>query len=196
MFLFGFDVKGNDIMILKTCEIDKVDRLITPDENFEVSLDSPALDIFTDFKKTAPMVIEQSLDVVSAEDLMKKTHVRLKLVLDRGEFVGTIAYEDLIGEKVISRANHMRRSDILVSEIMVPRSCLKAIEFNDVKKAKIRDIVETLKNEGKQHFLVVEGAVHYIRGIFSSSDIARRLHVPINIDKVSTFVDIYKALNH
>lgn len=183
-------------MIIKTCDITDVKHVITPDENYEITLDSSALDIFTDFKKTPPLVIEQSLDVVTAEDLMKKTHVKLKLVLDKGEFVGALAYEDLIGEKVMSRTNHVHRTDIFVSEVMTPKTCLKAIEFNDVKRAKIRDIVETLKNEGKQHFLVIDGAEHHIRGIFSASDIARRLHVPINIDRVSTFVDIYKALKH
>jgi CBS domain containing-hemolysin-like protein len=181
-------------MNLKTWEINTVNHLITPEENYDLTLDSPALDIFTDFKKTEPLVIEQTLDLVSAEDLMKKTHVKLKLVLDHGNFVGTLAYGDLIGEKAMSRANHVRRSEILVSEVMTPRSCLRAIEFADVKRAKIRDIVETLQNEGKQHFLVVDGDEHYIRGIFSASDIARRLHVPISIDRVSTFIDIYKAL--
>ena len=183
-------------MILKTYEINKVDYLITPDENFELTLNSSALDIFTDFKKTAPLVIDQSIDIVTAEDLMKKTHVKLKLVLNDGDFVGTLAYEDLINESTIAQATHMRRADIHVGEVMMPRSHLKAIEFNDVKQAKIRDIVETLKNEGRQHFLVIENAVHHIRGIFSASDIARRLHIPIRIDKTSTFIDIYKALNY
>lgn len=181
-------------MILKTCEITKTDHLITPDEIFEVTLDSPAFDIFTDFKKTEPLVIESSLDVVAAEDLMKKTHVKLKLVLEHGKFVGTIAYGDLVGEKMMSLVHHIPRNEILVSEVMTPRSHLKAIEFNDVKRAKVSDIVETLKNEGTQHFLVIDREANHIRGIFSASDIARRLHIPINISKVSTFIDIYKAL--
>ncbi|WP_040916201.1 CBS domain-containing protein [Legionella tunisiensis] len=184
-------------MILKTCDVNKIDHLITPDEIFEITLDSPALDIFTDFKKTEPLVIEQSLDVVTAEDLMKKTHVKLKLVLEDGEFVGTLAYSDLIGEKVMSRVHHhTQRREIYVNEIMTPRNQLKAIDFNDVQRAKVKDIVETLKNEGSQHFLVIDNTLHHIRGIFSASDIARRLHIPINISSVSTFMDIYKALDH
>ncbi|KTC78133.1 CBS domain-containing protein [Legionella brunensis] len=184
-------------MILKTYDISKVDYLITPEEAFQITLDSPALDIFTDFQKTAPLVIEDSLDVATAEDLMKKTHVKLKLVLREDEFVGTLAYADLIGEKIMALSHHTPRDQILVSEVMTPRSQLKAIAFNDLKRAKIRDVVETLKNEGKQHFLVRdEEATHYIRGILSASDIARRLRVPIDINRVSTFMDIYKALNH
>ncbi|MBA2652054.1 MAG: CBS domain-containing protein [Tatlockia sp.] len=183
-------------MILKTCEITEVNHLISPDENCEITLDSRALDIFTDFKKTEPLTIEQSIDIVTAEDLMKKTHVKLKLVLDHGNFAGMLAYEDLISEKAIALANHMPRSEILVNEIMTPRSSLEAIEYKDVKRAKIKDIVETLKNEGRQHFLVIDGEERYIRGIFSAADIARRLRVPININRVSTFVDIYKALDH
>lgn len=182
-------------MILKTYDVNNIDHLITPLESFEITLDSPALDIFTDFQKTDPLVIEDSLDVVTAEDLMKKTHVRLKLVLNGEEFVGTLAYGDLIGEKMMALSHHTPRNQILVSDVMTPRSQLKAIAFNDLKRAKIRDVLETLKNEGKQHFLVVEEE-RYIRGILSASDIARRLHVPIDITRVSTFIDIYKALNH
>ncbi|WP_035918339.1 CBS domain-containing protein [Legionella fairfieldensis] len=183
-------------MILKTYELDHITHLITPNEDFEITLDSPALDIFTDFKKTEPRIIDQNIDLVTAENLMKKTHVKLKLVLNQqGEFVGTLAYEDLIGEKAMSRVNHIPRSDIFVNEVMTPKSCLKAIDFREVKKARISDIVETLKNQGRQHFLVVDGEPHHIRGIFSASDIARRLHVPISINKISTFMDIYNALN-
>ncbi|MBA3537867.1 MAG: CBS domain-containing protein [Tatlockia sp.] len=184
-------------MILKTFEIKGINHLTTPDENTDLSLDSPAIDIFTDFKKIEPLVIDQSIDIVTAEDLMKKTQVKLKLVLNaQGNFVGALAYEDLIGEKVLARANHVRRTEILVSEVMTPRSSLKAIEFYDLNRAKIKDIVETLKNEGRQHFLVIDGEEHFIRGIISTSDIARRLHVPIRIDRISTFVDIYKALKY
>lgn len=183
-------------MILKTCEISEKAQLINPDDIFEVNLDSPALDIFTDFKKTQPLVIEEEVDVVTAEDLMKKTHVKLKLVLSNGAFVGALALSDLIGPKVMSRIHHVPRRDILVSDVMTPRHQLRAIEFQALENAKIRDIVETLQNEGKQHCLVVDSSAHRIRGIFSASDIARRLHVPIDIYKVSTFIDIYQALNH
>lgn len=183
-------------MILKTFEIKGIHKLISPDENYELSLESPALDILTDFKKIEPLVIDQSSNLLEAEDLMKKTHVKLKLVLDKGAFVGAISFGDLIGEKAMALANHTPRSEILVSEVMTPRSCLKAIEYKDLRYAKIKDILETLRNEGRQHFLVIDGEEHYIRGIFSASDIARRLHVPIRIDRVSSFVDIYKALKN
>ncbi|MBA2655766.1 MAG: CBS domain-containing protein [Tatlockia sp.] len=183
-------------MILKTYDLTGIKQLVCPEDNANLTLESPALDIFTDFKQTEPLVVEHTLDIVTAEDLMKKTHVKLKLVLDQGNFVGMLAYEDLIGEKALAHANHLRRSEILVSQIMTPRSSLEAIDYIDVKRAKIKDIVETLKNEGRQHFLVIDGKERYIRGIFSAADIARRLHVPININRVSTFMDIYRALDH
>lgn len=181
-------------MILKTCEVSNCDHLISPDENSGMTLDSPALAIFTDFNKTAPLCIDQSLDLISAQDLMIKTHVKLKLVMNGSEFIGALSFEDLISEKAMALTNHRPRSEIMVNEIMTPKSCLKAIEYNDVKNATIRDVVETLKNEGRRHFLVIDSTAHHIRGIFSASDIARRLHILINIDRVSTFVDIYKAL--
>ncbi|WED43402.1 CBS domain-containing protein [Legionella cardiaca] len=183
-------------MILKTYDINKIDHLTTPEEALPITLDSPALDIFTDFQKIEPLVIDESLSVVAAEDLMKKTHVRLKLVMKNDEFVGAVAYADLVGEKMMALSHHTPRHQILVSDVMTPRTGLKAIAFHDLQRCRIRDVVETLKNEGKQHFLVIEEDIHHIRGILSASDIARRLHVPIDINRVSTFIDIYKALNH
>ena len=181
-------------MILKTREVSSCDHLITPDENFEITLDSPALDIFTDFNKITPLYIEQSMNLVAAQDLMRKTHVKLQLVLENGEFMGALSYEDLISEKAMAYTNHRPRAEIMVSEIMTPKKCLKAIEYEDVKQAKISDIIETLKNEKRRHFLVIDSIKHHIRGMFSASDIARRLHILINIDRVSTFIDIYNAL--
>lgn len=181
-------------MILKTYDIKKIDHLITPQDTAAITLNSPALDIFTDFQKTEPLVIESSIDVVAAEELMKKTHVKLKLVIDGQAFLGTLDYADLVGEKMMKLSHHTPRSQILVSEVMTPRGQLKGIAFDDLKRARIHDVVETLKNEGKQHFLVINEMD--IRGILSASDIARRLHVPIDISRASSFIDIYKALNN
>ncbi|KTD23880.1 CBS domain [Legionella lansingensis] len=182
-------------MILTTYEVDEIDYIATPEACREITLDSQALDIFTDFQKTEPLVIDESLDVVTAEDLMKKTHVRLKLVMSDGHFVGTLAYADLVGEKMMALSHHTPRSQILVSDIMTPKDRLKAIRFDDLKRAKVKDVVEALRNEGSQHFLVVDEQGKRIRGIISASDIARRLHVPLDITKVSTFMDIYKVLD-
>ncbi|KTD17379.1 CBS domain-containing protein [Legionella jordanis] len=183
-------------MILKTYELKEVYYCASPDENFEITLDSPALQIFTDFKKHEPLGIEESTNVVEAEDMMKKTHVKLNLVFNENEFVGTLAYSDLIGEKMMSLSHHTPRNQITVGDVMTRKNQLKAIRFSDLKRARVRDVVETLKNEGKQHFLVLDDTSGSIRGVISSSDIARRLHVPLDINKVSTFMDIYKALNY
>ncbi|HCK92970.1 MAG TPA: histidine kinase, partial [Gammaproteobacteria bacterium] len=58
------------------------------------------------------------------------------------------------------------------------------------------DVINALKDSGQHHCLVLERETHKIRGIFSSNELSRRLHVPIDIAKPSTFFSLFKALSH
>ena len=79
---------------------------------------------------------------------------------------------------------------------MTPRSDIKALDYKVMMNSTIADVIETLKKDGAQHCLVFETQEHQIRGIISTSDIARRLHMPLDIEtKTTTFVDVFKAIN-
>lgn len=58
----------------------------------------------------------------------------------------------------------------------------------------VRDLVETLKDNEHQHYLVVDRNNHRIRGVISASDLARKLRLDIRIHKGSSFIAIYQAL--
>ena len=60
----------------------------------------------------------------------------------------------------------------------------------------MRDVVETLKNNGLNHCLVIDLNNNKIRGLISSSDIARKLHLAINIDTKTSFIKIFEAIHH
>lgn len=166
--------------------------LITPETAADISLDSPAVTLFTDFCAQRPLVIESGISVIEAESFMKRAHVKLKLVVDgNNQFLGTLSFADLQGE----RAQRLMglgtpRPEISVKEVMTPADTLRAINYADLSNATVGDIMETLKQEQCQHFLVVEPEDHKIRGIFSASDLARRLHIPIDIARAPTFFDV------
>jgi hypothetical protein len=85
---------------------------------------------------------------------------------------------------------------------MTPASQLEAVELRDVKRARVGDIVETLKRSDRQHALVIDGssaepasAVWTVLGIFSLTQIARQLGLPSHIGRVArTFAEIEAAI--
>ncbi len=181
---------------LRTRSVDSVDELAMPDGSVDVTVDSPALTVFTDFRKHQPVVIDSETSIPDAEVYMAKAHVRLNLVVDKSmHFLGTLGFRDLYGEESQKRMAHgTSRTDISVRDVMVPREKLQAIEYDNLTRASVADVIETLKQEHSQHFLIVDSEAHEIRGIVSAGDLARRLHIPIDISKAPSFEEICHAL--
>lgn len=181
---------------LNLMALDTVDHLVHPEEFDEVTLNSSALSIFTDFKKHQPVVIESDTPAIQAEFLMRKAHVRLKLVIDKNnELVGTISLNELDEQNFIRhQRKEVGRGDILVSDLMLPRAAIKALNYRELETSTIKDVIQTLQQNHQQHCLVLDPDHHHIRGIISASDIARRLHMPLVIEHTPTFVDIFKAV--
>ena len=176
--------------------LDDTDHLVHPEEFSEVTLWSSALSIFTDFKNHQPSVIEGDTPAIQAEFLMRKAHVRLKLVVDKSDaLVGTISFNELDEQNFIKHlAKGVGREEILVTDLMIPRAHIKAISYPELKTVSISDVIHHLKQNHQQHCLVIDPDVHHIRGIISASDIARRLHMPLVIESRPTFVDIFQAV--
>ncbi len=173
------------------------EHLVQPEEFHEIDMNSPALTIFTDFKQHQPQMIDADTTVIQAAYLMKKAHVRLLLVVDKDEeLVGTISLQELEPQHLqVLQEHHSSRLDMTVADVMIPRSRLDAIQYQELLSANIEDIVNTLQTNGKLHCLVVDQQTHQIRGIVAASDIARRLHVPVKIEKPTTFIDLFKVMN-
>jgi CBS domain containing-hemolysin-like protein len=172
-------------------------HLVHPEEFNEITLHSPALTIFTDFKKHMPLEIEADTPAIQVQYLMRKTHVHMQLVVDdNDELIGLINSSDLDDQKLLILQNKgIDRGQILVKDLMLPRAEIKVLDFKQLISATIADIVGALKQKGAQHCLVVDSEHKQIRGLISASDIARRLHIPLKIELPTTFVDIFVAVN-
>jgi len=168
-----------------------------------VSLDSPATAVFTDFDRVAAVTIGPSVPIEMANQCMIAAAIRLLLVVDEHqEIVGLITATDILGEKPYK---HMQRSgetfsEILVSDLMSPQEELDVLQLEDVTRARVGDIVATLKYFGRQHALVVEAAgeraAQRLRGIFSATQIGRQLGMKVAPGEVATtFAQLETALN-
>lgn len=125
------------------------------------SPNSSALGIVTDFKLKRPLMLESDVTVDEALLVMRKTHVRSVIVIDKNEqFLGLLTLADLESRKVLSLANSMRvsRSDLAIRELMTPKDKLSGISYMALADARIGDVLKTLQHRGVPHMLLTHMA--------------------------------------
>lgn len=178
-------------------KLTNISELASPDVPQNVTLDSPALSIFTDFNKVEPLAIDTSVPAQEVLDLMKSAHVRFKFVVDKSNALkGVISSEELSEEAIVKKLpDGFKRREITVADIMTPKDFLSALDFYEIQKASIGDVIEALKESGQQHCLVVDYSINRVRGIFSASDVSRKLRVPINIQDKPSFYKVFSAIH-
>ncbi|WP_445947119.1 CBS domain-containing protein [Shewanella sp.] len=196
LFVNCFAVLELVIKKLALYAVEKIDQLAWPENYSDFSIKSPALTIFTDFTQVEPVVIEQSTSAVDVEYLMKKAHVRLKLVIDEAEqFIGLVTSDLLNHQEIMKKVSQgFVREQLSVIDFMVEKSALKAIDYGDLCHARIGDVVDTLHDAGEQHCLVVDHENHSIRGVLSANDIAKRLKLAVDVSTSTSFSVIFKAI--
>jgi CBS domain-containing protein len=163
-----------------------------------VRADSPAMCVMTDFKQVSVATIGPEATLAQANQTMISRGVRLLLVVNRDdEVLGLITARDTSGEKPIQLVQERggKFTDLHVADLMCPRAQIDLIDALDVLRAKVSDVVVTLKSLHRQHALVgerdpVSGKTR-IRGVFSATQIGRQLGAAIQtFDVGSTFSEI------
>lgn len=189
----------NEFNTLKTVglgQVEEIQRPLTDDR--EVSLNSSAREVFTDFTLEPPFMLEESTPVNQAIEMMQREHVRRKLVIDSKERLrGVVSLADLMSSKVIRaiEATGLKRDDLTIASVMVHKDSLQGIELKEFEHARIGDLLRTMKQFGEEHLLVVDGTHQRLCGIVSTTDIARKLHQAVTIDeRATTFSEIYSSI--
>ena len=175
--------------------------LVRPAAN-PVTLDSPATDVMTDLSQVAAVTIEGSASLAAANDYMIARGVRsLFVATPEGSVSGLITATDLLGERPVrvSHAHGVGRNELRVVDVMTPIDAVAAMQFEVVRAAKVGHIVASLMHAGRQHGLVAEvrsASEVSIRGMFSATQIARQLGVPLHIPELArTFSEVEQALS-
>jgi CBS domain-containing protein len=164
----------------------------------KVGMESPALEVMTDLKRTTPATIRPQAPLAGANQFMITRGVRLLLVADeREEVLGVISATDILGERPMRVATErgMRRDELTVADIMIPAEQVEVVALRDVAAARVGHVLETLRRAGRQHALVVDEE-RMVRGIFSLSQIARQLGLPVPAggEVARTFSEIEAAI--
>lgn len=166
-----------------------------------IKVTASALEVMTDLRYVPAAIIQENVDLDTATQKMIARGVRALLVVnDEDDVVGIITARDLMGNRLNEIMDTGKCiADIRVREIMTGHDQIEVLPLNDVLHAHVGDIVETLKHSGRQHALVVEDdpltEKPTIRGIFSASQIARQLGIPLQAQELAqTFEQIDLAI--
>lgn len=174
-----------------------------------MTLADPALNVMTDFTKTAAFSIGQDGQIDHALLYMKAVGVRLLFVLDSNcRPVGLITSFDIQGEKPMLYLQSIdcthktcTRSDVLVRNVMIPVSHWEVIDYKDAEKVRVSDIVAAFRATGMRHLVVTEDAENapesVIRGIFSASRVEQATSLQLEIvSTAKSFAEIEHAMAH
>lgn len=178
--------------------LNDVDHLVQPEEFDDLTPDSPATQMLTDFRHYKPHMIDTHMEASEALEMMLAEDVSMKIVVDIDkEFVGILDRHHLSSENMLLRqlTLGLKYSELLVKDLMHPRSSMLAVDIEQLAQAKVRDLVSALKNSHQEYLLVVDKDAHHIRGIVSAGEISRRLRQPIAIEKELSFADIFTAVH-
>lgn len=181
---------------LKLHPIGDIQQVASPELPFRMDLTAPATSVFTDFSVYHPFDLSIDTGAREAIHLMQVAHVRLKFVVaDDQQFLGVVSTSDLNEQEIIKRvAAGQQERDLTVADFMRPKVQLQAISYADLSQANIGEVLLVLQENACQHCLVVDHGKGHIRGIVSSSDIARRLRLPPETMTAPDFIDVFKVM--
>lgn len=159
--------------------------------------------VLTDFRHYRPFSISPVATVDQINHKMIACGVRLLFVTEAvGLLQGLVTYNDILGEKPVRyiQEHGGTREEILAQDIMTPLGQLEALQRDDIIKACVGDIVDTVKQMGRQHMLVIdthEDGTQIITGMISSTHIEILLGIKIQLSpRANTFADLERALTN
>lgn len=178
-------------------QTESVDKLAWPVVTHAITLKSSAMTIFTDFKQHVPHVVDVDTPAIELERLMKKSHIKMQLVLNaKGQFVGIVSLNDLTEQAIMQKTTQLglAREELRAGDFLRSKTSLQSFDYDELTRSCVGDVVETLKDNGQQHCLVLDRDAHEVRGVISVSDVARTLKLPLDIQAQPSFSSLSKVI--
>lgn len=166
-----------------------------------VSMETPALEVMTDLTRVKPATVNPSTSLRQAEQMMIYQGVRMLFVLrEMPAIEGLVTATDLHGDVQMRLVEQRgaRYDELTVADVMTRLTNLDAIDFEDLKRASVGNVVATLRRLGRHHLLVTEQAANVcrVRGVISRSQVERQLGTSIHVTEVArTFPDLVQMLS-
>ncbi|MDF2530337.1 MAG: hypothetical protein K0Q57_1217 [Gammaproteobacteria bacterium] len=166
-----------------------------------VHLDSPAIDVMTDFKSRPPQTVRPNVPIQVALEEMKLTKVRSLLVVDEEDhIIGLLSARDIQGVKtaLVARDNDVNITELTSVMMMIPFDKIPTLSMKVLSNARVGHIRRLIHDLGVNYLIVVEdieGGNEIVRGMFSISRISRQLGENLSGDlSAHTIADINKTL--
>lgn len=151
--------------------------------------DDPAMQVMVDFKYAKAETIGPDETIDTAIIAMKNCSYHVLMVIDKEDKVlGLISSEDLLGEKPLKAIQDHRiaRADILVRMVMTPQHEVMAIDLENLRHAKVGQVVATLHARKQHYALAVKidetTKKQIVRGLFSLAVLSKQLGVDVVSD--------------
>lgn len=175
----------------------KVDHIVWPNEA-AVDVNLPAVRVLTDFMLHPPAVADADASAIEVAASMSREHARFKLVIDHTDtFLGVVT-QDQVSDQAIMRkiAEGLGRHDVRVRDCMTPKRQLRTLTYQELEGARLSDVIHALQTEGQPLCLVVDNDGSRVRGVIAASDLSRRINMPLDLQRKTTFMEIYNAVQH
>ena len=146
----------------------------------------------TDLRLTTPATTTEQATLTEANQQMINHGVRMLLVLDQTkQLSGIITSNDLLGQKPLKHTQQYRCTtcDIKVKDLMIPLGAIEILDYSDIQRAKVGDIIATLKQSGRHHALIADyqdDGTCSICGTFSLSHISQMLNTQVAMTRSQT----------
>ncbi len=173
---------------ISTIKLSTKNSVVVPKEVLPelVHHNDPAMAVYIDFSSHIPGMTTPQTLIDNAADQMRLHHQQMLLVEDDGQIIGLISFEDIISEKPL-RVMHeigVSRAELTVEMLMQPQHQILVMDYEQLKKAQVGHILNTLKAHSACYILVVkinhEKDRHLIKGYFSTAKISKQLHVDLS----------------
>lgn len=169
----------------------------------EITEESPAFKVMSDLKLITPATTPENTTLKNANQQMIERAVRMLFVLDNNQQIqGIITSNDLLGEKPLKYVKrfHCCTNDITVKELMTPIGEIEILDYSDIERARVGDIISTLKSSDRHHALIgdyQDDGTLTICGTFSLSHISQMMNTQtIVADIPEPLVVAQSALHH
>ena len=87
------------------------------------------------------------------------------------------------------------RAQIPVTEFMTPKSSLSCVKYTDLKQASIKDVIQALESLSYKYLLVTNGDCTEVRGLFSATEIIRKLENSVTITPNASFSQLFTVIS-
>lgn len=153
---------------------------------------SPAIAVMTDLTQARAVTVDPTTSLRQAEQSMILQHVHMLFVVgEMPALQGLLTSTDLRGDRVMRAVQErsLHYDDLCVADAMTPLSMLDAIEYGQLKAARVSNVVATLRRHGRNHLLVIEAAggaePERVRGVISRAQVERQLGTVIEVSGVA-----------